>query len=108
MDRLERDCLLRGCLRVAVDTGSLNLRGVLNRESESLRALFRGPVATVGVATAAQRAALEPENFSTSANTRVPLCYQRVTKEPRGLSSPGFPVNYLVADIPRFLTWLPD
>jgi len=45
----------------AVDTGSLNLRGVLNRESESLSAFFRGPVATVGVAFAPQTLGLEPE-----------------------------------------------
>jgi len=59
------------------------------------------------VAFAHQALGLEPENFSTSANTREPRYNRRVTKEPQGLSSPAFPVNYLVAESPRFLTWLP-
>jgi len=65
-----------------------------------------GAGATITVAFAPQTLGLEPEKTSPRRGLLVNLCGQRVMQERRGLSPSAFCANYLVAELPRFLTWL--
>jgi hypothetical protein len=93
-----------GCSRAAVGTGALTFRGVLNRESESFGAEFRGSDATVMVAFAAQTLVPETEIFLFSHNTRLSLLQSYcVTIILSFMSTCKFFQGYYVAYNQRFL-----
>jgi len=75
-----------GYTRPASVTGSLNLRGVLNRDSESSRAISWASGATMMVSPAPRALSLEPENLAFRA-VSVASSIERDTKRPRTLAA---------------------
>ena len=85
---------------------AVNPEGSSNRESESLSADLRTPVATP-VAFGARSLSFEPENSIVPTETRQALGPPRVTRKPWALSLPGPCVNPSGSRSSPSLVWLP-
>ena len=92
----------------AVATRSLTMRGLLNREFESLGAFFWGAGATMMVALGPPESEFGMENFRLTNSMRLILLLFGVKrKAPYALAS-GPSAKYPVGKVPRFLVGSPS
>ena len=91
-----------------VATGSLNFRGVLNREFESFGVVLWGAESNHMVAFVPRNFTLETESTTILAGMPLSLWYQHVTKKPRQLSLSGLSANQMGLLSSLFSDWLPE